>query len=204
MANNNLEIESKFYVTNLLEIEQLLKKIGAVCMVRRRFEFNLRFDDQKNNFRKQHKVLRLRSYDDNRLTFKDAGNVIGNTLSRTEIEIVVNDFENAKLFLKSLGFHIASTYEKYRAMYRYNSAIIALDELPYGNFVEIEGQDEIQISEVARLLGLNPEAAVTNSYQGLFEKIKTEMRLPFEHLTFQNFEKIIITHTNLGVAIANQ
>src|SRR5664279_1049785 len=172
MAKNNQEIESKFYVQNLAAIETVLKRLGATCLVPRGFEYNLRFDNHQNSLQRQRKVLRLRKFDDIRLTFKGPGERVGNALSRTEIELVVQDFDQAQQFLEGLGYRVVAVYEKYRAMFEYCKTVITLDELPYGNFVEIEAESDEQISTIASQLGLNPEAAVPASYQGLFEQVK--------------------------------
>lgn len=204
MAKNNQEIESKFYVQNLATVEALLKTLGAICIVSRGFEYNLRFDNHQKSLQRQHKVLRLRKFDDVRLTFKGPGERLGGALSRTEIELVVNDFDQAQQFLESLGYKVAAVYEKYRAMYEIGSAMVTLDELPYGKFVEIEAENPEQIIELACQLGLNPETAIPASYQGLFEQVKSAKNLPVKNLTFWEFKEIHLSAADLGVEPADQ
>jgi adenylate cyclase class 2 len=203
MTKNNQEIESKFYVQNLVAVEALLKTLGATCIVPRGFEYNLRFDNHQKSLQRQHKVLRLRKFDDIRLTFKGPGERLGGALSRTEIELIVNDFDQAQQFLESLGYHVAAVYEKYRAMYAINNAMVTLDELPYGKFVEIEAENPQQINSLARQLGLNPEAAIPASYQGLFEQVKAKLNLPVKNLAFWEFKEILISASDLGVQPAD-
>ncbi len=203
MAKNNLEIESKFYVNDLTPIKECLISLGAVCIAPRGFEYNLRFDNINKSLQRQHKVLRLRKYDDVRLTFKDAGERIDGALSRTEIELVVNDFDLAQKFIESLGYRVAAVYEKYRAMYTFETALITLDELPFGKFVEIEAETPAQIKALAQKLELNPQASIPLSYQGLFERVKAEKKLPAKNLAFWEFEKIQLTAIDLGVIPAD-
>jgi adenylate cyclase class 2 len=203
MAQNNQEIESKFYVRELVPIDERLKSLGAVCIVPRGFEYNLRFDNPGNSLQRQHKVLRLRKFDDVRLTFKDAGERIDGALSRTEIELVVNDFDMAQKFLECLGYRVAAVYEKYRAMYSLGTAIITLDELPYGKFVEIEAENPAQIKELALQLGLDPNVSIPLSYQGLFERVKFAKNLSAKNLAFWEFEKIDLSAFDLGVTPAD-
>ena len=203
MSNNNQEIESKFYVRNLAAVETTLKKLGATCIVPRAFEYNLRFDDRDNSLTRQGRVLRLRKYDDIRLTYKGAGERINKALSRVEIELVVNDFDQAQKLLEGLGYRVAAVYEKYRAMYELGKFMITLDELPYGNFIEIEAESSEQIAGLARQLGLNPESAVPISYQGLFEQVKAARGLQVKNLAFWEFEKIHLTAEDLGVQPAD-
>ncbi len=203
MSNNQQEIESKFYVRALEPIEVHLKTLGAVCIAPRQFEYNLRFDDAQANLQRQHKVLRLRRFDDVRLTFKGPGQRIENALSRTEIELVVHDFESARAFLEGLGYHTVMVYEKFRAMYNLEGALITLDELPYGNFIEIEGDSPATIAALAQKLGLNPQAAIPLSYQGLFERVKAARGLTAQDLSFSGFEGLQISALDLGVTPAD-
>jgi adenylate cyclase class 2 len=203
MSTNGLEIESKFYVRNLKAVEVKLLAMGAICTVPRAFEYNLRFDNSGNTLQRQHKVLRLRKFNDVRLTFKGPGERVGGTLARAEIEMVVSDFDTAQQFLESLGYRVAAVYEKYRAMYELGATLITLDELPYGHFVEIEGENPAQIGKLARELGLKPETAIPASYQGLFEQLKATQHLRARNLAFWEFTGLHISAEDLGVTPAD-
>ena len=50
---------------------------------------------------------------------------------------------------------------------------VMLDELPYGNFVEIEGETVESIHGLADQLGLNWDAAIATSYNALFDRART-------------------------------
>lgn len=203
MSANGQEIESKFYVRDLKAIETRLLALGATCAVPRGFEYNIRFDDADNSLNRQKKVLRLRKSNDVRLTFKGPAERREGALVRTEIEIVVNDFDTAQQFVESLGYRVFGVYEKYRAMYDFEGAIVTLDELPYGHFVEIEGEDPESIRAIALKLALNPEAAIPSSYQGLFFRLKAARDLPVKNLTFWEFDKIETSSEDLGVVAAD-
>jgi adenylate cyclase class 2 len=88
-------------------------------------------------------------------------------------------------------------------MYQLGTALITIDELPYGKFVEIEGENPEQISELAKKLGLNPQKAIPASYQGLFEQLKATKKLPAKNLAFWEFENIHLTANDLGVEPAD-
>ena len=203
MTANGQEIESKFYVRNLKAVENRLAALGAACKVPRGFEYNLRFDNSQNSLKRQHKVLRLRKSDDIRLTFKGPGERIGGALARTEIELVVSDFDMAQQFLEGLGYHVSAVYEKYRAMYELDGALVTLDELPYGHFVEIEGENPEAIVEIAKKLNLKPEAAIPASYQGLFEQLKAAKNISAKNLAFWEFVGIQTSAEELGVSAAD-
>jgi len=204
MTKNNQETESKFLVGDIYKIEQRLKDIGAVCVEPRAFEYNLRYDDDDNSLSNDRKVLRLRKYNDVRLTFKGPGQMVGKSLQRTEIEIVVSDFDNARLMLWELGYHESAIYEKYRAMYEIDGSLITLDEAPIGKFVEIEGETFKEIATMARRLGLDPEKAIPYSYQGMFEKINKALGLGLKNLTFAEFEGKNVHVSELGFDFADQ
>jgi len=65
--------------------------------------------------------------------------------------------------------------------------LIMLDELPYGNFVEIEGPEAVSIHATADSLGLEWEAAIGKSYLKLFEQLRDKLGFTFRDLTFENF-----------------
>jgi adenylate cyclase class 2 len=198
MSSNGQEIESKFYVRSLERVKDQLEALGAICTNPRIFEYNLRFDDRQKSLERQNKVLRLRKSDDIRMTFKGPGERRGGSISRAEIELVVNDFDTAKQLVESLGYRVSAVYEKYRAMYSFEGAIVTLDELPYGNFVEIEGENPEAIAVIARKLGLKTEASIPTSYLGLFEQLKMVKDLDGKNLTFWELSGLQATPEDLG------
>lgn len=197
------EIESKFYVQSLEPVADRLNSLGAEIVASRQFEHNLRFDDPQHSLTKSGQVLRLRQFDDVRMTYKGKGTRIDGALSRTEIELVVDDYDSAKLFIEALGYQAYITYEKYRAIYRLQSKLITLDELPYGNFVEIEAGSPAEIAATARVLGLQHSAAIPSSYQGLFERVCKNRKLDLKNLSFDEFKGLTITYHDLDVIPAD-
>ena len=187
MTNGGQEIEAKFYVQDLNRIKKRLEELGAHLVQERVLESNIRFDLPGARLRADGRVLRLRRDTDVRLTYKSASENREGVLSREEIEFVVEDFEKAKRFLEALGYQKLVYYEKYRTTYELNDTLIMLDELPYGNFIEIEGQNHDTIRAVAHQLNLNWEAAIGTSYHALFERVRTSLNETFEDLSFANF-----------------
>jgi adenylate cyclase class 2 len=61
-----------------------------------------------------------------------------------------------------------------------------LDELPFGDFVELEG-DETVIRDLARRLELDWGRRVLDSYIALMAMLQEHHQLPFSDLTFANF-----------------
>ncbi|HEY9529653.1 MAG TPA: class IV adenylate cyclase, partial [Anaerolineales bacterium] len=139
MSTTGQETEAKFYVRNLSRVKSRLDELGARLVQQRILETNIRFDLPGAPMRAEGRVLRLRRDTGTKFTYKSASTNEQGVLSREEIEFGVDDYEKAKRFLEALGYQKLVYYEKYRTTYESNEALIMLDELPYGTFVEIEG-----------------------------------------------------------------
>ena len=203
MSDSGQEIEAKFYVQDLNEIKTRLEKLGARPVQERVLETNIRFDLPDASLRAEGRVLRLRRDTDSRLTYKSASKNEQGVLSREEIEFVVEDFEKAKRFLEALGYQKLVYYEKYRTTYELNHTHVMLDELPYGNFVEIEGETIESIRAVADQMNLNWETAIGTSYHALFERAHRALNLSFQDISFTNFADMNVDADDLGVRAAD-
>ncbi len=203
MPNNNQEIEAKFYVTGLDGVRARLRELEARSVQQRILETNIRFDLPDTRLRSEGRVLRLRRDTETRLTYKGASRNEQGTLRRTEIEFVVEDFDKAKQFLEALGYEELLRYDKYREVFELGDCHIMLDELPYGFFIEIEGENVTQIQNAAMKLHLKWEAVVTRSYQQLFEAVKSALNLTFDNLSYENFAGIKVAQEHLGVEPAD-
>jgi adenylate cyclase class 2 len=189
----NQELEVKFYITDLKRIEHTAQSLGSILTQPRTYESNLRFDTPDKRLQSNLQVLRLRMDSEARLTFKGPAQAFGGARLREEIEFVASDYETARLFLLALGFEVVMVYEKYRTIYDLENVHVTLDELPYGNFLELEGDDPQVLKKISLLLGVNWEAQATGSYAFLFEQLKLEYGLAFRDLTFENFGNLTIT-----------
>lgn len=203
MSDRGQETEAKFFVSDVDKIEARLQKLQAHLIQPRVYELNLRFDHPDGSLRAKKQVLRLRRDTESRLTYKGAGQNKSGVIDREEIEFIVEDFDRARKFLEALGFQKTMSYEKYRTTYEIGTTSIMLDQLPYGDFVEIEGESEEQIRDTTKKLGLNWDAAVDNSYTGLFEDVRNALQLKFEDLSFENFKGIEVLPEHLGVRVAD-
>jgi adenylate cyclase, class 2 len=204
MATDNQENEVKFYLADLQLFESQVLMKGATLKHPRVFESNLRFDLPSGELTTARRVLRLRKDDRARLTYKgpmQAGQLIS---SRSEIELVVSDFDQARKLLESLGYVISVKYEKWRTTYQIGLMEIDIDELPYGNFCELEGPNAEAIQLIAGALKLNWDARVLESYLALFDKVRITKHLKVKNLTFDEFKNINLTATDLGLTPAFQ
>lgn len=203
MSDNGQEIEVKFYIRDLKRVEAGLGDLDARLIQPRILETNIRFDLPDASLRSEGRVLRLRRDTAARLTYKGASKKEEGILSREEIEFVVDNFEKAKQFLEGLGYQKQIYYEKYRTTYELNETLIMLDEMPYGDFLEIEGENIQSIRTVADRLNLNWEMAVGTSYMALFERVCRSIKLSCEDLSFANFAGIKVGAADLGVQAAD-
>jgi len=181
---NEQEIEVKLYVRDLKKIELRLLELKAQLIQPRLHEINFRYDLPDGSLQAKGQVLRLRNDTNVILTYKGPGNIVDGVFSRTELEITIGDLETAQRVLEVLGYVQILIYEKYRAIYKINDCHIMLDELPYGDFVEIEGSDASSIRKMALHIGLGFEFAVGAGYTKLFENYNSKHGFPPSDLTF--------------------
>lgn len=183
-----LEVEVKFHVADLQALRERLLAAGASQKHPRQFERNLRFDTPAEALRYGDRLLRLRQDERVRLTFK------GPTLQlegseakvREELEVTVDDFERMAAILERLGFVAFQSYEKVRETFTLQGVEVVLDEVPFGDFVELEGEERA-IRSVAGLLGLPWARRILDNYLNLMARVKAHHNLPFDDLTFANF-----------------
>ncbi len=201
---NGQETEVKFFVKDLERVEMRLRELKAHLIQARVHEVNLRFDNPKGDLRREFKVLRLRNDTEAKFTFKGPSEERADgVLSRREIEFSVSSFDAAKEFLEALGYVQVAFYEKYRSIYEVNDTHVMLDELPYGNFVEIEGENINTLREVASLLHLNWEATVNVGYLVLFDRLSTKYKLEPGQLSFKALKSVHITTEDLSIVPAD-
>lgn len=198
------EIEVKFLVSDLAGLEARLRALGANPVQPRQFELNLRYDTPKGKLTKAHQVLRLRQDSKVKIAYKGPGELHEGARLRQELEFEVSDFETAQKVLEALGFEVSVIYEKYRAAYRLGAVEVTLDELPFGNFCEIEGPGGSVLHAAAEELGLDWEKRVLSSYLSLFNQIRKKMGLSFRDLSFANFKGLAVEPADLKVEFADR
>lgn len=181
--DRTIESELKFRLSGPNDHKKLrahLRRLGATLRGRYREE-NYRFTGPGKSTR--HTTLRLRVLNGGPqgvLTAKGPATFSNGVKSREETEVAVNDVHAALDMLMQLGFRIAWTYPKQRAMWMLNGVAVTLDVLEFGWFVELEGPPDVLI-DMARTLGLDPAHAVKDSYSVLarrFLKTRKPAKVP--------------------------
>ena len=188
---DHLEIEVKFYITQINAIRDKIVDIGSVTC-ERLFETNVIFEDKGKNLVKNRSLLRLRQDAKTLLTFKTKPDVKDDNFKIVrELEVEVSNFKTMARIFEFLGFHKEKIYEKWRETFVIKGSVLCIDTLPYGDFLEIEGEKE-SIKELAEIVGLNWDERITTNYLELFEVVSNKYKLPFSNITFANFKNIDI------------
>lgn len=193
LRDRSIESELKFRVWSLRDharLRALLRQRGARLEGTYREE-NYRLDGPGKSTRQT--TLRLRVLDGGPrgfLTAKGPARFEGRVKIREETEIAISDTRATLDLLTQLGFHVAWSYPKRRAMWMLDGVVATLDVLEFGWFVELEGPAAV-LPEMARSLGLDPALALRESYSVLartFLKSKTLPRVPVTPLSAQPLE----------------
>jgi len=185
----NLEIEVKFYLADIEGMRNKILKLGAKSKGRL-FETNILYEDKNNSLIKKKSLLRLRQDEKTMLTLKSRPPVKSKDYKIVnELEVEVSDFATMGQILQMLGFHPEQKYEKWRETIVSDQTVFCLDRMPYGDFLEIEGQEK-DIRYYASKFGLNWQNRIIFSYLAIFEMMRKNLNLDFNDLTFNNFETV--------------
>jgi len=182
------EVEATFLSVNKDAVRDKLKKAGfelktpEYLMCRKAFDFS-RVAPGKN------KWGRVRQESDKvTMAIKEIrGSGINDIY---EVELTVNDFDEAASFFEACNIPVKSFQENMREVWKRGGVEIMIDTWPGLNpFVEIEGTDEKTVRETSKELGFDFDQAVFGSADLVYEKelgISTKAidRLP--EITFSN------------------
>ena len=97
-----------------------------------------------------------------------------NYFQRDEYEKKIKDIEWYRNFLKILGYEKEIIFEKERETRQLkNGVILCLDRLPFGDFIEIEGEEDL-IEKTVKELGLERQERITVAYLVLWESYRND------------------------------
>jgi adenylate cyclase, class 2 len=161
------EIEKKYRISSE-EAESLRERLRAAGAEARGEEFEENTLYAGPGLERGNRVLRLRRVEGGRsvFTFKESMAGSAGIKRRREDETEVADPEALAAILDALGYMPAAIYEKHRETWRVADVEVVIDELPFGQFVEIEGTEE-SILEAERRLELAETRAEPKSYPQL-------------------------------------
>jgi len=186
---STIEIEVKFFLADMEIVRRMLRLAGARSEGRV-FEYNLCFENASRDLNWGESLLRLRKDSKTTLTYKARPTEVDSDFKvLKELEVAVSDFDTMQDILQALGFRQALVYEKYRETFTLGSTEICLDSMPFGNFLEIEGQKE-DIRELARQLHMPWRRRILGNYRSMFTTLKQRLGLGFSDITFDNFRDV--------------
>ncbi|MCB2213953.1 class IV adenylate cyclase [bacterium] len=200
---NLQEREAKFYIRDIEKLDARLRSTGAELTQPRLLERNYRLDTPEGDLGQAGRVLRIRRDNQVRVTYKDNARNEDGVIARTEIEFTTDNLEITRAFFEALGYPVAVVYEKYRRVYQLGDVEVMLDELPMGNFAEVEAANNTLIDGISQMLGLDMSKAIPASYLALFETARQNAGFEFRDMTFENFEGLTLTAEEMGVQPAD-
>lgn len=191
MTKQYIEQEVKFEVPNIKNILKKLKEIGAT-EIATDFQRTIRFETENDDLLSKGMFLRVRSGHGDVITLKrKISEDNADFKEREEIETKVEDLAKMRKIINYLGFTKEFIFEKYRSNWKYKGAEISVDELPFGNYLEIESTPEL-INEIAKDLELDNKYRKALTYWDLFEKYKKANNLTGDNIVFpKNYKPIL-------------
>ena len=167
------EIEIKFAVKDAKSVTARLRKLGFRIAVGRHHEKNYLFDDASGGLQKAGKLLRVRKTPSNQtVTFKGPILPSSKLKHREEIECRIESAETLMRILDEVGFKVRTEYSKYRTVFERDSFNISLDETEAGNYLEVEGPSDEEITKLGEKLGYSERDFVRRTYAELIGDAK--------------------------------
>lgn len=182
-----VEVEVKFPVKSVEELEKNLRGLGFHQVTPRTFESNTLYDTADRKLRARQSILRIRKYGDRWvLTHKclpSDHDPEARHKRRMETETEVADGEALGAVFIQLGYEPVFVYEKWRAEYADETGHCVVDETPIGVFAELEGPEE-WIDCVSSGLGIASSSLMTLSYGRLFDDWRDKTGSDARDMTF--------------------
>jgi adenylate cyclase class 2 len=155
-----VEIEKK-YLLDKKKIVELTAKLGELGAEFSYETFEENYLHRGGLLDLRPAVLRLRKTEQRTtLTYKEKLSGEGGFKQQTEFETEISDVDAMENIIAKLGYKLAIVYEKHRKSWHLGKVEVVLDELPFGYYMEIEGEKD-DILKAEKLLGardLTPEA----------------------------------------------
>lgn len=168
------EVEVKLAAPDLDAVRAKLRAQAATVHAARHEEINDLYDDPERKLSGSGRTVRLRrAARRSILTYKGPARFQGGVKIREEREVEVSDPQEAEGILSGLGLSRRFRYEKLREEWDLEGCVVALDETPIGNFVEVEG-DPPAIRKVLVRLDLDFTEVLPYSYSQLYQRRRKE------------------------------
>jgi len=185
MDNKNIETELKFLLME--QPDEFAKKFSGFR--ERIYQKTVMYDNDQGLMHKTNGRIRLRQTGEI-VTLSYKLPISSETVKKEiEWETKIDNWLVGEELLKAMGFKETTSYEKYRTSFNYMNSKIEIDEYPFANFVEIEGEENI-IKKNALDLGFDLTKALIKPCDTLFNEWRAERGLPLSlHMRFDNYDK---------------
>lgn len=174
-----IEKQIKFKINNYNDFLNFLREKGAV-FIGSAFEITKRYDNDKEALTKKNIYIRTRSGFKNVLTIKEkttANLNFNKYFERKTLEIEVEDLEKLEYALKIFGLKPILRMEKYRMVWKVNDIIFNIDELPFGIYLEIRG-DNLPIEKILKLFNFQENQIIADTYWDIFKDLQNKNNYP--------------------------
>jgi len=187
---NNKEIEIKIQIEDKNEIKEIQKKLKSLNGISapKIFQRTFRLDTPSFDLEQKGIFLRTRKEGENavmtvKIKFLKTNNT--NYFQRKEFEISIDSAENGAELLRNLGFSKQKIFEKYRELWTFEKkeVQVTIDNLPFGDFIEIEGSKK-EIEEMIKSLGMINKKRIINTYWDLFDEWKKKKGINGKDIVF--------------------
>lgn len=169
------EIETKIKIHDIDDLRKKIILAGGIFLSKEK-ESDEHFDFSDFRLEKEQKVLRIRNK--NIVTFKQGKKEHNGKKIANETEFKISDYDAFTLLLFNLGMQPGYYKEKIRETFKLHGCSVTIDILPFGNYLEIEG-DEHNINAIAEQLGFKTDQFISDSYPRLHKKYCLENNLPY-------------------------
>jgi adenylate cyclase, class 2 len=166
----NVEYEATFYDINIDEIREKIKNLNGKLLKpmfnQKRTVFNLP---------KGHEIkggwLRVRDETDKITMTLKIMESNGSIEGQKEIELIVNNYDNAVSLLKTMGAEEKAVQETKRELWELDGVELMIDCWPFLEpVIEIEGKNEADVRKVAEKLEFNWNDAIFDSIDYVYSK----------------------------------
>lgn len=183
---NTQEIECRFLEVNKSDLIKKLRQLGAVDKGEVLLQETIIYDKELE-WPKQMRFVRLRKSGDSvKVTYKEHQSY---TIDGTyEIEFGIDDYKKAELLFEKIGLNPHRHQQKYRHTFELNTVTVDIDTWPsIPVYVELEGNAEEDLKNVAQILGFDWEKADMHSAAWVIENV---YKIPVRQLRKFTFDKI--------------
>lgn len=166
-----IDKQVKYKINNFDYISKRLVEIEAV-FIGGFMERTVRYDNENLKYSSNDLFIRTKSGIKNVVTLKEIpDNEVSTSFERITTEIEVDDINKMGYILEKIGLTKKFIMEKYRLFFRYGNIDILIDELPFGIYLEIKGDDK-EIDKITKLLNIENENLIKATYWDIYDKIK--------------------------------